>query len=153
MIKITKSRSLPMVIGILTAAVLLQGCQLRDDPIRYIEEDGIPDQVVQERKRLRFPIGACSTAAGTVQVFAIITQSDPLPSRLNVIFRQLDPDDNLLREEVFTLNVNMGLIFETFPFSGICLNPNDQLSVSVQPLDGSIAVGADILYTWSFPNN
>ncbi len=141
------------LIGILMAAVPVHGFRTLgvSDAIMLVSPMDIPDQVVQELSRERFPINAC-TDAGTVTVGGSITQSDPVPSKLNVILRQLDPDGNLLQEHVFAINVDdTGSIqMQSFPALGGCVNANDQLSVLVQPQGGSIAVGAEVSFGYNY---
>ena len=154
MSKITKSRRLAVIVGVLTVAVLLQGCLLGEKLIAdfYLAVIGIPDGVEQEIVRIEFSIpddGYCNGTPLSIFVSGNISQSGPRPSWLYKKYLHVDGKGDLVRMAEVNVMVDpvTGVISEQF-FPNVidtgCFRIGDKLIVSVQPNLGNVEVGAQI---------
>ncbi|TAK00074.1 hypothetical protein EPO44_09955 [bacterium] len=152
MTKIRFSR-LSMVVGVLTAAVLFQGCLLADKIIAdfYPAVFRIPDGVEQKLTSTTFFIpglGYCNNTFGSIFFSGNIFQSDPLPTELYIKHTHQDELGNIKR----VAGVNAMVDAKTGEFQGSsmnvidpgCFEQGDKLEVSVQPNGGDIAEGAQL---------
>ena len=74
-----------------------------------------------------------------IKVRARLSQSDPLPDQMNVVFRQIGPTGETKSTQTFPLDVNRtGKIAGTFPFGPISASAGDSLRWSLQPVGGGI---------------
>ncbi len=159
MSKITKSRRLSMVVGVLIAAVLFQGCLLADKIIAdfYPAVFRIPDGVEQKLTSTTFFIpgnGYCNNTFGSIRLSGFIFQSTQMPSWLYHKFVQLDQLGNPKRIVEVNAGVNPDGSIPDQTFSNViepgCVEQGDKLEVSVQPNGGDIAEGATVAHSLQF---
>lgn len=157
-----RSRSLPMVVGLLTAAVLLQGCLLDAKSVldRYFAVIAILSGVKQELTRTKFSIpgdGYCNNV-GSVLIRGQMgngyqTTPNPYPDSLFLSFEHVDEFGNPLRTAEFNVMVNSdGTIPDQFFSNSIpsgCIRLGEELVVSVRPEGADIAEGTAVEFIWS----
>jgi len=148
-----------MVVGVLTAAVLFQGCLLGDKFIAdfYPAVFRIPDGVEQELTRTTFSIpgdGYCNTTFGSIHISGSILQTNPRPSWLYHKFVHLDELDNPIRVVGVNAMVDpiTGVIQGDFPnvIPPGCFGAGHKLVTSVQPNGGDIDEGATVAHALQF---
>ncbi len=140
----------------LTLILLLQGCVNESTGGDHVfrRRSGGPIAAGAEEAvfQVRFPGSACARD-GIFLTTGQIFQGQSVPSVVNLIARKLDPNDVILQEMVFAIQVNGdgSIPPQTFPYSidGGCFNPGEQLSLSARPEGGMIAPDAAVIFQWA----